>query len=132
MLDVIISSPLASPQSSQVLYLVDDSPTPTSTFPDEQPENDPAHLSAPLDKPRDSTPVRHTQQSSADCSASPPPLVHVLRLALDEEMRQCFIGPLHTDTFYNDFLPVDDAPLPSISLGFTKMAKATSEKQMYK
>jgi len=127
---IIISSSLASPQSSQDLYPFDDSPT--STPPDEQPENNPAYLSVALEKPRESTPVRNTQQTSADCSASPPLLVHALRIALDEEMRQCFIGPLSINKFFNDFLPVDDAPPPSVSSGFTKMAKANLEKQMYR
>lgn len=112
----IISSPLVSLHSSPALRPVGDSASGSSVLVDN-------HLY--------STPVRNIQQTAADCSASPPLLVHELRLALDQEMRQCFIGPLAINTFFNDFLPIHDDLSPSPSQGFTHMARAANEKQMY-
>jgi hypothetical protein len=81
--------------------------------------------------PAHPTPVKNTQQTFTEFSASPPPSAKELGLALDVEMRQAFVGPLSVETFFNDFLPLEDVPPPSTSRGFAKMAGATSEKQMY-
>jgi len=130
MADIIItSSPSTSLQSSPVLESVDD--LPTSTTPNRPPDHKSAYLSVSTNKPRQSTPVRNTQQTFTDFSASPPPLANELYLALDTEMRQAFVGPFTVETFFKDFLPVRDTPSPLTSPGFTDVARATSEKQMY-
>ena len=95
------------------------------------PQSSPNHLSAPTVQVLDSTPIKHSQQSSEQFSTLPPPLAGSLHPKLDAEMRQAFIGPMSVEEFLNDFLPVKDVPTPSISLGFTELARVTTETQMY-
>ena len=123
-----LQSSLTSPQRSPVLQPVD---LPTSTPPNKQSENSSTYLSVPANKPPDSTPIKHTQQTFSEFSASAILPAKGLGLALDVEMRQAFIGPLSVEAFFNDFLPLEEAPPPSISPEFADMAGATSEKQMY-
>ena len=122
------SSPLTSLQSSPVPQPVD---LPTSAPPNKQSETSSTYLSVLASGPPDSTPVKHAQQTYVEFSASPAPLAKELGLALDIEMRQAFVGPLSVEMFFDDFLPLEDAPPPLTSRGFANMAGATSEKQMY-
>ena len=94
-------------------------------------KNSPNYLSAPTVQVPDSTPVKHSQQSSEQFATSPPPLAGSLYPKLDAEMRQAFIGPMSVEKFLNDFLPVEDVATQSTSLGFTELARATTERQMY-
>ena len=89
------------------------------------------YLSATTVQVPDSTPVKYSQQSSEQFATSPPPLAGSLYPKLDAEMRQAFIGPMSVEKFLNDFLPVEDVATQSTSLGFTELARATTERQMY-
>jgi len=116
------SSPLTSLPSSPVLQSIDDSPTDTNTS---------TYLSVPTVQVPDSTPIKHSLQTSEQFSASPPPPAVSLHPKLDVGMRQAFVGPMSVENFLSDFLPVKDAPIPSTSPAFTALAQATSEAQMY-
>ena len=75
------------------------------------------YLSATTVQVPDSTSVKYSQQSSEQFATSPPPLAGSLYPKLDAEMRQAFIGPISVEKFLDDFLPVEDVPNPSTSLG---------------
>ncbi|KAF9646247.1 hypothetical protein BDM02DRAFT_3271085 [Thelephora ganbajun] len=116
------SSRLTSLPSSPPLQSVDDFPT---EF------NNSTYSSTPTVQVPDSTPIKHSLQTSEQFSASPPPPADSLHPKLDAEMRQAFVGPMSAENFLNDFLPVKDVPTPSTSPGLTELAQATSETQMY-
>lgn len=116
------SSPLTSLPSSPVLQPTDSSPT------DSKPST---YLSVPAVQAPDSTPIKHSLQTSEQFSASPPPPADSLHPKLDAEMRQAYVGPMSVEDFLNDFLPVKDVSIQSTSPGFTELAQASSEAQMY-
>ena len=122
---IVTRCPLSPLQGSLALQHVN---FPTSTPPNGQPEDNFAYLSTPTHWPSDSTP---TQRTSTDFSPAP---LHANELGPipDVEMRHSFVGPLSVETFFDDFLPLENVPPPSMSPGFTDMAGATSEKQMYR
>lgn len=113
----------SSSQYTQVFFL--NNPSTSATL------HNSVNSAAALAKAACSTPVKLKQQGFQDTSSSPAPLASLLHLLLDEEMRQCFVGPVSIETFFEDFLPVENVPTPSVSSGFKNMASAKSEKYMY-